>query len=176
MQNYLPACKIVTTHGVRGEMKATPLCDGAEFLKTIHTLYAGQDATKPYTLEGVRPQGTVLLLTLAEVGDMDAARAMVGKTLYFARADANLPEGRYFVEDVIGCAVRDAATGAEYGKITAVDTAGAQDLYTVTAPDGAAHLLPAVPAFIDTMDIAGGVVLVTPIPGLFGEPTEGDRE
>ena len=24
MQNYLPACKIVSTHGVRGEMKALP--------------------------------------------------------------------------------------------------------------------------------------------------------
>ena len=32
MQNYLPACKIVSTHGVRGEMKALPLCDGAQFL------------------------------------------------------------------------------------------------------------------------------------------------
>ena len=32
MQNYLPACKIVSTHGVRGEMKALPLCDGAQSL------------------------------------------------------------------------------------------------------------------------------------------------
>ena len=24
MQSYLPACKIVSTHGVRGEMKALP--------------------------------------------------------------------------------------------------------------------------------------------------------
>ena len=32
MQDYLPACKIVSTHGVRGEMKALPLCDGAQFL------------------------------------------------------------------------------------------------------------------------------------------------
>ena len=33
MQNYLPACKIVSTHGVRGEMKALPLCDGAQSLR-----------------------------------------------------------------------------------------------------------------------------------------------
>ena len=33
MQNYLPACKIVSTHGVRGEMKALPLCDGAQSIK-----------------------------------------------------------------------------------------------------------------------------------------------
>ena len=32
MRNYLPACKIVSTHGVRGEMKALPLCD----LSLIH--------------------------------------------------------------------------------------------------------------------------------------------
>ena len=35
MQNYLPACKIVSTHGVRGEMKALPLCDGAAFLAKL---------------------------------------------------------------------------------------------------------------------------------------------
>ena len=40
MQSYLPACKIVSTHGVRGEMKALPLCDGAEFLAKFKRLYA----------------------------------------------------------------------------------------------------------------------------------------
>ena len=38
MQNYLPACKIVSTHGVRGEMKALPLCDGAAFLAKFKRL------------------------------------------------------------------------------------------------------------------------------------------
>lgn len=38
MQSYLPACKIVSTHGVRGEMKALPLCDGAEFLAKFKRL------------------------------------------------------------------------------------------------------------------------------------------
>ena len=40
MQNYLPACKIVSTHGVRGEMKALPLCDGAAFLAKFKRLFA----------------------------------------------------------------------------------------------------------------------------------------
>ena len=39
MQNYLPACKIVSTHGVRGEMKALPLCDGAAFLAKFKRLF-----------------------------------------------------------------------------------------------------------------------------------------
>ena len=45
MNNYLPACKIVTTHGVRGEMKALPLCDGAEFLKKCKRLFAKADGS-----------------------------------------------------------------------------------------------------------------------------------
>ena len=43
MQNYLPACKIVSTHGVRGEMKALPLCDGAAFLAKFKRLFTTAD-------------------------------------------------------------------------------------------------------------------------------------
>ena len=47
MQSYLPACKIVSTHGVRGEMKALPLCDGAEFLAKFKRLYATAGVPRP---------------------------------------------------------------------------------------------------------------------------------
>ena len=33
MQQYLEAGKVVTTHGVRGEMKLELWCDGVNFLK-----------------------------------------------------------------------------------------------------------------------------------------------
>ena len=39
---------------------------------------------------------------------MDAARALVGRTYYFAKADARLPKGRYFIDDLLGCEVKDA--------------------------------------------------------------------
>ena len=98
MQNYLPACKIVSTHGVRGEMKALPLCDGAQFLAKFKRLYAAANGSGEVALRGVRAQGNMLLVKLAGVEDMDAARAQVGKTYYFAKADAKLPEGRYFID------------------------------------------------------------------------------
>ena len=105
MQNYLPACKIVSTHGVRGEMKALPLCDGAQVLAKFKRLYAAANGSGEVALRGVRAQGNMLLVKLAGVEDMDAARAQVGKTYYFAKADAKLPEGRYFIDDLIGCTV-----------------------------------------------------------------------
>ena len=75
MQNYLPACKIVTTHGVRGEMKALPLCDGPAFLGRCKRLFAAPDGSGEVRLLGVRAQGSMLLIKLEGVADMDAARS-----------------------------------------------------------------------------------------------------
>ena len=64
MQNYLPACKIVSTHGVRGEMKALPLCDGAAFLAKFKRLFTSADGAGETRVLGVRAQGNVILLRL----------------------------------------------------------------------------------------------------------------
>lgn len=174
MHEYLPACKIVTTHGVRGEMKAQLLCDDAGFLAGFKRLFTSAAGGGETPLLGARPMGNMVLVRLAGVEDMDAARAMVGKTLYFAHTDAKLPKGRYLIDDLLGFAVVDADTGEEYGKLTAVTHPGAQDIYTVTAPDGSEYLMPAVDAFVKQIDPENGRVLVTPIPGLFGEAVNGD--
>ena len=176
MQSYLPACKIVTTHGVRGEMKARCLCDGAAFLAQCKRLFATPDGGGETALLGVRAQGTMLLVRLSGIADMDAARAQVGHTWYFAKADVRLPAGRYFIVDLLGCAVTDADTGTVYGRITAVERPAAHDVYTVTDEAGAEHLFPAVPEFLERIDLAARTVLVRPIPGLFTPAVNGDEE
>lgn len=176
MQSYLPACKIVTTHGVRGEMKALPLCDGAKFLSGFKTLYTTAEGAGPHKLLGVRAQGNMVLIRLEGVADMDAARAMVGRTLYLNKAEAKLSEGRYFIDDVLDCAVVDAATAQEYGRVVEVSHPAAQDIYTVRDADGADHMIPAVPEFVVKIDIAARQVLVRPIPGMFDAPINGDEE
>ena len=46
MQQYLEAGKVVTTHGVRGEMKLELWCDGVDFLKKTGRLYASAKGGK----------------------------------------------------------------------------------------------------------------------------------
>ena len=176
MQSYLPACKIVSTHGVRGEMKALPLCDGAEFLAKFKRLYATADGAGECRVLGVRAQGNVILLRLADVTDMDAARAQVGRTYYFAKADARLPKGRYFIDDLLGCEVKDADNGTVYGTLTEVDHPAAQDIYTVTDAEGGTHMLPAVPEFVKQLDPDNRRILVTPIEGMFTDAVNGDKD
>ncbi|MGN0976116.1 MAG: ribosome maturation factor RimM [Gemmiger sp.] len=175
MHDYLPACKVVTTHGVRGEMKAQLLCDDAHFLGQFRRLFTDAHGGGETALKGARPQGNMVLIKLEGIDDMDAARRMAGRTLYFAHDDVKLPKGRYLIDDLLGFAVIDACDGTVYGTLTAVTHPGAQDIYTVTAPDGREYMMPAVDAFVRQIDPEGGRVLVTPIPGLFGEAVNGDE-
>ena len=176
MQNYLPACKIVSTHGVRGEMKALPLCDGAAFLAKFKRLFTSADGAGETRVLGVRAQGNVILLRLDGVTDMDAARAQVGRTYYLAKADAKLPRGRYFIDDLLGCDVVDADTDRVYGQLTNVDRPAAQDIYTVTDGAGEEHMLPAVPEFVKKIDIDARKLFVTPIEGMFTDAVNGDED
>ena len=148
MQQYLEAGKVVTTHGVRGEMKLELWCDGVDFLKKAGRLYASAKGGKCYNITSIRPQGQMALLQLEGVNDMDAARALRGQVFYFDRSDATLPEGRWYVADLIGCEVRDADTGKVYGVVTSVDHPGAQDIYTVKSPSGKEYMFPGVDAFL----------------------------
>ena len=176
MQNYLPACKIVSTHGVRGEMKALPLCDGAAFLAKFKRLFTSADGAGETRVLGVRAQGNVILLRLDGVTDMDAARAQVGRTYYLAKADAKLPRGRYFIDDLLGCDVVDADTDRVYGQLTNVDRPAAQDIYTVTDGAGEEHMLPAVLEFVKKIDIDARKIFVTPIEGMFTDAVNGDED
>ena len=176
MQNYLPVCKIVSTHGVRGEMKALPLCDGAAFLAKFKRLFTSADGAGETRVLGVRAQGNVILLRLDGVTDMDAARAQVGRTYYLAKADAKLPRGRYFIDDLLGCDVVDADTDRVYGQLTNVDRPAAQDIYTVTDGAGEEHMLPAVPEFVKKIDIDARKIFVTPIEGMFTDAVNGDED
>ena len=92
MQQYLEAGKVVTTHGVRGEMKLELWCDGVDFLKKTGRLYPSAQGGKAYKILSIRPQGQMALLQLEGVSDMDAARALRGQVFYFDRNDATLPQ------------------------------------------------------------------------------------
>ena len=104
------------------------------------------------------------------------ARARVGRTYYFAKADARLPKGRFFIDDLLGCEVLDAETGRVYGTLTVIDRPAAQDIYTVTDAEGGTHMLPAVPEFVKKLDPENRRILVTPIEGMFSEAVNGDKD
>ncbi len=176
MKQYLEAGQFVTTHGVLGELKLYPWCDGPEFIAALPRLFFTADGRGERRIESVRAHKGMCLVKLEGVDGMDAARAYVGRTVYFDRGDAALGEGRYFVQDIIGCEVRDAATGRVYGTVKDVTHPAACDVYTVATPSGDV-LFPAVAEFLDELNPAEGFVTVRPIPGMFdGTEENGDAD
>ena len=94
MKAYLEAGQFVTTHGVLGELKLYPWADGPEFIACLPRLYISPQGGTPLELERVRAHKGMCIVKLRGVDGMDAARANIGKTAYFAPADAKLPPGR----------------------------------------------------------------------------------
>ena len=108
---YLQTGKIVSTHGVHGEVKLLPWADGPEFLLQFHTLYLDG---RPYQVEQSRVQKTCVLLKLEGVDTVEAASALRDKVVSIARADAKLPEGSLFIADLrVRCKVRGRAGASD---------------------------------------------------------------
>ncbi len=175
MKRYLEAGEFVTTHGVMGELKLYPWSDSPEFVAALPRLYLTADGAKPVEVERVRTHKGMCIVKLRGVESIEEARPYIRKVAYFDRQDVTLPEGRYFVQDIIGCRVVDADTGAEYGRVVNVTHPAASDIYTVRDEQGAEHLFPAVEEFLKGLDPEHGVVLVRPIEGMFTPMVNGDE-
>lgn len=167
---YLEAGEFVTTHGIGGELRLYPWSDGPAFLQGFDTLYLDDEGKKALKAEAIRPHKNICIVRLEGVASIEAARPYIGKTVYIARADVQLPEGRFFVQDLLGARVVDDDTGEDYGTVSAVTRPGRHDVYEVTRPEGGISLFPAVAPFLRGQDLEEGLVRVAPIEGMFDDP------
>ena len=123
--DFLEAGEIVSTHGVRGEMKVLPWADGPDFLCEFDRVRIGG---KDYNVENCRVQKTCNLLKIEGVDTMEAAQAMRGKTVELYRED--IDEDVIFAAELIGMDVY--AEGTPIGKITDVLDYPGNSVYVVT--------------------------------------------
>ena len=154
---YLDAGEIVTTHGVRGEMKVLPWADDPEFLTEFNRVRI--DGTE-YIVEGCRIQKTCNLLKLRGVDTMEDAQAMRGKTVQIFREDADAET--IFVAELIGITVFE--DGKELGKVTDVLDYPGNKVYVVVGEH--TYMIPAVKAFVLSIDMHNEIMQVRTIEGM----------
>ena len=154
---FLEAGEIVSTHGVRGEMKVLPWADGPDFLCEFDRV---RIAGKDYQVESCRVQKTCNLLKIEGVDTMEAAQAMRGKTVEIYRCDA--PEGLIFAAELMGMTVL--CEGQEIGKITDVLDYPGNKVYVVKGQKE--YMIPAVKAFILDTDMEKEIMQVRLIEGM----------
>ena len=150
--SYLEVGQIVGTHGIVGEMRVQPWCDSPDFLTKFKTLYTDKDGVNAVKVKSSRVHKNIVLIKLPDVTTIEQAERMRGKVLYISRKDANIPDGEWFIQELIGCTVFDADTGKEYGVLSDVSKTGANDVWHIEK-DGKEYLLPAINDIIANVDV-----------------------
>lgn len=164
-KEYLEAGKIVTTHGIRGEVKIMPYTDTPELLAEFDRLFIGKNKDELY-IERSRVFKNMVIVKIEGVDTPEAAEKLRNKLLYMHRDDLELDNDTYFIQDLIGLEVRDADSGKVYGVIADVMQTGANDVYVVKGEDRE-YLVPAIADVVVSTDVENDVMTIRPLDGLF---------
>ena len=154
---FIEAGEIVTTHGVKGEVKVMPWVDGPEILCEFDRC---RIAGKEYEIVSCRIQKSCNLVKLSGVDTMEAAQAMRGKVIELYRED--IDDEVIFAAELIGVEVY--ADGTLLGKITDVLDYPGNSVYVVSGEHE--YMIPAVKQFILSTDLETNTMQVKIIEGM----------
>lgn len=159
---------ITGAHGLRGELKVELHTDFPERFTPGLQVLLGEELS-PATIAQVRPHQQQLLLVLDGVTSREDADELRGLWIFVPDDQAvELDEGDYFVHDIIGLTVIT-DDGRTLGKVTDVLFTGANEVYVVRGEEDKEILLPAIADVIQSVDVPGGRLVVTLLPGLLDE-------
>ncbi len=152
MTDYFELGRILKPQGVKGEVKMEAYTDDLSRFQTLEFAYFKEEDYRRVEIEQTRVDARYAYLKLKGCDDRDAAEKLRAKTLYIDRAHAaKLPEGAYYILDLIGCTVADAA-GKEIGILSEILQNGAADVYVVKGAEGTC-MFPAVPYVVLQRDV-----------------------
>lgn len=159
--DYIRIGLVAKPQGIRGEIKVLSLSDSLErFLDLEYVFVEEKGEYIRYNVKGARLGDECAFLLLEKIYTRDEAEAVRGKYLCVDREHAiKLPEGRYFIFDLIGCRVLT-DTGRLLGHITEVLQPGANDVYVVENEAREEVLIPAVKSFVLDVNIQEKIVTV----------------
>jgi 16S rRNA processing protein RimM len=166
IKKFLETGKIVGTHGVRGMVRVQPWCDDSEFLTGFKFVYTDAEGKNKLKILSAKPHGNVVLMAIDGVNSIEDAERLRGKVIYINRKDVNLPEGRYFISDILNSTVFDADSGEILGELTDVSETGANDVWHIVK-DGKEYLIPAIDDVIVDVKVEENKVVIRPLKGIF---------
>jgi len=162
---YIAVGRVVRPHGVRGALLVAAISEAIHGLRQGNQAYLGPDRS-PVTIRFLKPHQDRYLLALDEVSGRQQAEARRGHELAIEAGDvADLPEGTYYHWQIIGLKV-ETESGEPLGSVQRILETGANDVYLVEQPDGQELLMPAIQSVIRQVDLAGGKIVVSLLPGL----------
>ena len=154
---FIEAGEIVTTHGIKGEVKVLCWLDDPEMLCDFERCCIDG---REVIMEQVRVQKTCNLVMFQGVDTMEAAQAMRGKVVKLYRED--IDDEVIFAAELIGMEVF--AEGESIGKIVEVLDYPGNSVYVVKGKYE--YMIPAVNQFILSTDMEKNEMQVRLIEGM----------
>lgn len=167
MDSFLAVGRIVSPHGIRGEVKIEVMTDfPSRFDPGAQLWLEGED--EPCRVLTTRVHKDHLLARLDCLPDRTAAEWASGRYLLIPRDQAHaLPAGEYYRDELVGLAVVSEA-GLALGRLVEVLWTGANEVYLLDGVHGEL-LIPAVAEVVQEVDLQTGRMVIKLIPGLLPE-------
>ncbi len=171
--------RVLGASGIRGEVKVRSLTDFPERFHGLRRVFLVEKeepgkprSPRPLDVESAREQGGNWVLKLAGVDDRGAADTLAGATLEVeAEEAAPLPEGRYYVFDIVDLEVVT-DRGRSVGRVKEVLRLPPHDVYVVEDPQGREAMIPAVKAIVTRIDLAARQMVIRPPEGLLPDDAD----
>lgn len=165
--DLLEVGKIVNTHGLRGEVKVVTWTDYPEVFEDIEYVYIKRkDDYERLDVKGIKYQKGNIIVKFAQIQDINEAERYKNQVLYAEREIlGELPEGVYYIADLIGLEVVD-EDGRRIGTISDVINTGSNDIYEVKREGKKNLLLPVIDEVVLNIDLDSKRVTVHLMEGL----------
>lgn len=159
--------KILGPYGLKGFLRVKPITDFIERFKKLKRVYVGDNPIEVEELYVVDSflRNEDVILKFKHVNDRNSAELLCGKFIYIPEEElVPLPEGFYYVHDLIGLKVFD-VNGRKIGVITDVWLLPANDVYVVESK-GKEILIPAISDVVKRIDLEKRMIVIEPMEGL----------
>ena len=164
--DYTIVGKIISSHGIKGEVKVYPLTDNLHRFSDLKTAYIGEKKIK-VDIEAVRYHKDLGILKFRGFDDINEILPFKDDYIYVSDEDrVVLTEDHYFIYDLLNCKVYD--TSSNYiGILVDVMQGASNDVYVVKDTNkGKEYLIPAVKEFIIDVNIEEKSIVIDPIEGM----------
>ena len=165
---YIKIGKIVTTHGIRGEVKIQSYSDfdTERYRKGACVYICSEGNYIPFVVHSYRVHKWYPLVAFEENLDINKIEQYKNCDVFIDKSERKpLTDGRYYVQDLLGLTVKD-EEGNIIGTVLDVEeTLGAQKNLRIRT-EKKEVLVPYVPAFVKEVNLESEIIVIHVVEGL----------
>ena len=163
-ERFVTVGKLGRTRGVKGELYIVAETDfPRRFLKMTEIYLRYKDKWETIRLESSRMVSGRPVIKLEGVDTPEQAARLTNREVGVPEDRIEkLPEGSYWIHDLVGCRAVDEKAGKDIGEIVDVEAYPANDVYAIRMADGKEVVIAAVEKYVKDIDIVNKKVTVDP--------------